>query len=392
MNVKIKSSGVSCLVGDDYDRVYAALKKQFGEDEGQLFTERIPGHEYLQWELPGDGWTQLSEGDPMMAQEVRNELFARKKSFSQRFGNNQEMAQRILSVPDDSYVYYKADANGRLLIRLTAWGYRYPERIGTGTTTGVYTPKDKTEHVRICVIYDNKPLGNKTLFVNGFQRTTDTSGMFEIGDLPIGYQLEIKIDDKQQVIQIQQGQGDIRIDATEFTVIEVKATLDGEPYTNAVAYVSYIGHNLQLTTDATGRATAKVPIDLNNGMCTISINNVYQQLPLIQPITEFSFDIASPKEEKITDVPTVDVKPDAEERIDVDEKKEDAKEEVPQNPKEEHPAPPVQEEKHEDNPVPQPEKKEKHMKTPLIWQIIAALALLLIVTGTYYVCYGMLFG
>ena len=60
MNIKIKASGVSCLIGDDYDRVYATLKKQLGEGDEQLFTERIPGHEYLQWELPGEGWNSLS--------------------------------------------------------------------------------------------------------------------------------------------------------------------------------------------------------------------------------------------------------------------------------------------------------------------------------------------
>lgn len=31
MNVKIKSSGVSCLIGDDYDRVYTALKNSLNK-------------------------------------------------------------------------------------------------------------------------------------------------------------------------------------------------------------------------------------------------------------------------------------------------------------------------------------------------------------------------
>jgi hypothetical protein len=110
MNIKIKSAGVFCLIGDDYDRVYATLKKQLGEGDEQLFTERTPGHEYLQWELPGDGWIALSAGDPLMEQEVRKELLRRQQAVSSRFGKNQDMAQRILSVPDDSYVFTRPTA------------------------------------------------------------------------------------------------------------------------------------------------------------------------------------------------------------------------------------------------------------------------------------------
>lgn len=66
MNIKIKASGVACMVGDDYDRVYKALVKSFGEGSSNLFSKRVAGHEYLQWEIPGDGWRSLSEADPFI--------------------------------------------------------------------------------------------------------------------------------------------------------------------------------------------------------------------------------------------------------------------------------------------------------------------------------------
>ena len=410
MNVKIKANGVTCLVGEDYDRVYTALRSQLTDDDGQIFSERIPGHEYLQWELPGDGWVPLSKADPLMAQEVKQELQRRKQVISQKFGNNQEMAQKILSVPDDSYVYYKADANGRLLIRLTAWGYRYPERVGGGGSTGVYTPKGKTELVCIHVLYDNKPLPNKELFLNGFKRITDTNGIYSIGELPLGYKFEIKVDDKLQVVDVQVGQGNILIDATAFVSVEIRATLDGHPYEGATASLSYWGHELKLTADISGKAIAKVPKDPDNGMCTISIDNEHQQSALVQPLTVFTFNINSPKEDepieedKIedsidnSDRDTVELS-DKTNQSDEDKKEEDYQEPSPQI-EENQPVKEENEEQQEELLVPDetPEEdslqplEEKQSSSPFILEILAALSILALVVFTYLFCYGMLFG
>ncbi len=420
MNVKIKSTGVTCLVGDDYDRVYIALQKEFKDSGEQLFTERIPGHEYLQWELPGEGWTPLSEGDPLMTQEVRQELLSRKQVISQRFGANQEMAQRILSVPDESYVYYKVNSEGHLLIRLTAWGYKYPERVGGRGITGTYKPQGDTQFVCIHIMYDNKPMPNKELFINGFKRVTDNSGVYNVGELPIGYEFEIEVDGKQQVVDVQSGNGDIKINVTLFVSVEIRATLDGQPYDGVIAFLSYWGHELKLTTDSNGKAFAKVPKDPNNGMCTISIENDYQQSALVEPITVFAFNINTTKkdeqieenklEESIGNTDEEAEKPikssgQKDENIKENEDKKDVdnQELTPQNTG----IPPIEEECKEDE-----EKKEEETlaqdETPdtrpdlplndqqrsssLIFEILAALSIIALVVFTYLFCYEILFG
>lgn len=414
MNIKIKSAGVTCLVGDDYDRVYTALKNQLNDEDEQLFTERIPGHEYLQWELPGEGWTQLSEDDPLTAQEVRQELFRRKQVISQRFGTNQEMAQRILSVPDESYVYYKANSEGHLLIRLTAWGYRYPERIGGGGTTGTYKPKGGTQSVCIHIVYDNKPLPNKELFINGLKRITDNLGAYNVGELPIGYKFEFEVDGKQQVVDVQSGHGDIKIDVTFFVSVEIRATLDGHPYEGATASLSYWGHELKLTTAPDGKALAKVPKDPNNGICTISIGNDYQQLALAEPITVFTFNINTTKEDKQIEANKLEesignTDKEAEKSIESSEQKNediknvDNQEQTPQNAD----IPPVEEERKEDKEekeketLAQDEKTDtrsdlphddKQRSSSLIFEILAALSIIALVVFTYLFCFGMLFG
>ena len=393
MNIKIKSAGVTCLIGDDYNRVYSALKKQLTDDNAQLFTERTPGHEYLQWELPGDGWMPLSEGDPLLSQNVRNELHRKKQSIIQQFENNKEMAQRILSVPDDSYVYYKISDDGHLLIRLTAWGYKYPERISADPMTGKHTPKGENEHVRIYIVYDKKPLSDKVLFLNGFQRQTDSSGVYDIGDLPIGYQFELKVDDYHEFVKVQSGHGDILIDTTIYSTAQIKANLDGKPYKNADVIISYMEHELRLTTDSLGIASAKLPIDPNKGLCKVSIDLESQEAVLVQPVTVFSFNIVSPKEEE--------------------EKKNSSKEEIqeikdkPQKEKKDEQKP-IQELKGDESVIEkplepktkpeyfkeeqQPEEEKHDDKWNILWGILIALFLLLLIAFTYLFCYGMLFG
>lgn len=407
MNIKIKSTGVSCLVGDDYDRVYAALKKELQNSENQIFTERIPGHEYLQWELPGEGWVSLAEGDPLMAQEVQQELLRRKQVILQRFGKNQAMAQKILSVPDDQYVYYKPAADGSLQIRLTAWGYRYPERVGGGGSTGLVDPQLNKESACIHILYDNKPLPNKEFYLNGFKRSTDDSGVYSIGNLPIGYKFTIQVDGQQQIVEIQQGQGNIRIDVTLYVTIEVKATLDGQPYAGAVASLAYWGHVQNLTLDTLGTASVKLPQDPNLGACTISLDGDSQEQVPVQPVTLFCFSLKSPPPvEPEPEMPEVKPEPEVPEV-----KKEPETPEVKKEPeilaeKEEPEAPAVKEEPEtpvvKEEPDPEPEQKEevqtdlpvekKANSVPVIWEILLALLLLLLVGLTYFFCKGMLFG
>lgn len=418
MNIKIKSAGVTCLVGDAYDQVYTAVRNQL-EDEAELFTERIPGNDYLQWELPGDGWISLSEGDPLFSQEVKQEVLRKKQNIIQRFGTNQEMAQKILSVPDDSYIYYKLDDNGKLRIRLTAWGYRYPERVGGGGAMGKHNPKGETEHVRIHITYDGKPLEGKTLYLQGIEHHTNSSGVYAIGDLPIGYQFELKVDDTKRNITVQSGQGDIEIDTTEYTTVNVNAVLDHKPYIGAIASLKYMGRDMQLTTDDAGTVSVKLPIDPSNGMCMISIGNDFQQFQLIQPITEFTFNIFSTKDEETDEQPKEEI-PEKEDIKDSENKEgeieddshieekpktepekddskhekevEDLKDDQDNNNVVSEETPPeevVDTTDFEEEPV---KEKKQHSSASLFWEVIASLCLLALLVITYLFCYGMFFG
>ncbi|MDE5635943.1 MAG: hypothetical protein K2I52_06530, partial [Muribaculaceae bacterium] len=216
MNIKIKATGIACLLGDDYDRVYTALTRQFGKGTDCLFTERIAGHEYLQWILPGEGWTALAQGDPIMTDQVRQELKTRRQAVVARFGANVDMAHRVLTVPDDEYVYYKADVNGSIDIKLTAWGYRYPERVDGGNATGMVTPNATTENVSVKITYNGEPVPGKEFKINDFKRVTDEKGMLTIGNLPIGYQFDIEADGISRHCIVTAGESVVELDCTVY--------------------------------------------------------------------------------------------------------------------------------------------------------------------------------
>ncbi len=397
MNIKIKASGVYCLLGDDYGKVYTALKKQFGDGEEQLFTERTPGHDYLQWELPGEGWTALSNSDPLMSQEVRKELQNRCQAISRKFGNNQATAQRILSVPDDSYIYYKADESGRLIIRLTAWGYRYPERVGGGDTSGTIARTEATEHTVIKLIYDGNPMPQKEFKLNGYKRKTDDSGILEVGDLPVGYQFDMEVDGQKQHITIAEGQGELVIDLTRFTTIEVKALLDGSSYDGAVAKIAYGDKNVELTCDAAGRAVAKLPISLNNGICTVSMGSEMQQKKLSPTdINTFVFSLISSPPKPPVKVKNGDAGPNT--SLDTDEKNESVQSEEVKEEKVEDKTDAEIDDGNSENIKVEEEEQVKQTPPPsnslwtIVGEICAALALVALTVLTYSFCAGVLVG
>lgn len=298
MNIKIKSAGVVCLIGEDYDRVYATLKKNIIESDEQLFTERTPGHEYLQWELPGEGWTALSESDPLVASVVRQEWLRLQQVVYDRFGRNQDMAQRVLSVPDESYVFYKTDDTGNLQVRLTAWGYRYPERVQGGVITGKPKPKEQKEHVVIQLLYDGKPIPDKTLRLNGLASwKTDQNGMFDVGSLPLDYEFDVDVDEVHHRAKVLPGQGKIELDITTFTEVKVVATLDGLPYKEAKVFLTYGERRMELVTDELGKAVVSLPLDLHNGLCAVVLDGEMQQMPLTEEGGVFTFQLKTCKKE-----------------------------------------------------------------------------------------------
>ena len=225
MNAKIKVAGAFCPVEKDYEHIYAALKDKFGEGDDQLFTERKAGYEYLQWELPDDGWISLPQANPVTYNVVKKELAKRKETVKSAFKAQQKLADDILSVPDETYIYFRIDGKGNVSVKLTAWGYKYPERIAGNELGGHEEEPLKKEHVKLYVLNDGKPVPHKSLLIEGTNQdgdydgqktveSTNQEGLYDMLDLPIGYKFSVRIDDLEKSYTVEKGDGNIIIDIT----------------------------------------------------------------------------------------------------------------------------------------------------------------------------------
>ncbi len=294
MNVKIKVTGVYCPFEDNYEKYYLVIKRHLVSEDEQMFTERVAGHGYLQWELPDDGWRSLTDADPLLEQEIRAEYRRRQQLVLNRFGDNQDMALKVLAVPDDSYVYYKIDAQNRIDIKLTAWGYLYPERIETDPIVADNGPVVVKEQVSIRFVYADKPMPKKDFVLNRIlPKQTNADGVYEIGELPVGYQFDVEVDGRHRHITVLEGNGDICIDLTEYVDVQVSVQKDGAPFDGAKVTVSYMGRQMEPVCSG-GVATVRMPLSLGNDMCVVTADDRSLQRPLAGGIERFVFQFESP--------------------------------------------------------------------------------------------------
>lgn len=312
MNIKIKASGVACMVGDDYERVYGALVKAFGDGSGSLFSKRVAGHEYLQWEISGDGWRPLSDADPFMGAQVRHELGLRREAVINKFGANRKMAFSVLTVPSDEYVYYKADSNGSIDIKLTAWGYMYPERVDGGNLSGMIDPEVDKQHLIIRIENDGNGVPYKSFKLNGFNRMTDNNGELIAGDIPVGTEFNVDVDGTVSYYKVRKGEGMILFDVTQYSRIEVFVKENDLPVEGITVTVNYGSRCMTLTTNAEGKTSTDFPHDLNNGICNVKVEEITKGKILDIGDNIFEFNIvkkhSDPPQEP--DKPEVQVIPD----------------------------------------------------------------------------------
>lgn len=210
MNVKYNATDLYCLLGDDYERIYSTLRRTLGHD-AEVFAERLTGHGYLQWRVPGDGWTALSDCPPGHRERVVERVEYVRKQIAARFGANGEMATRVLSTPDESFVYYREGAGGDVAVCFAAWGYHYPERVRPAEIHSAPTPRGATERVTITIMRDGSGVASYPFMLNGHRRVTDANGSFQVGRVEIGRQFNVEVDGVASDHTVTRGEGDIRI-------------------------------------------------------------------------------------------------------------------------------------------------------------------------------------
>ena len=304
MNVKIKADGVFCPFEQIYEQCYTGLYQSMASTQEWIFTERKVGPGYLQWDLPGEDWTQLTTADPIMQLEIKSALHKRKLSIIQLGIVDESLINKILSTPDDSYVYFRKGASGAWDIKLTAWGYSYPVRVKPTSISGIIDPQITKQEITLRMVYDGKPVAGKKFHINGYERYTNDNGELFIEELPVDYGFDVQVDDIVRHVVIKPGETLEEFDLTKHTLIEVSATMNGVPYAGATANVSYNGKQLSLQLDANGRTCSSIVLSPENDICTICIDDASESKPLTVETNTFTFALTK---EELPPMVTVDI-------------------------------------------------------------------------------------
>ena len=265
MNVKILTGGVFCLLGGDYEKAFIKLKKLTGDCQG-MFTERRAGANYLEWDLPGDGWKRLSECDPGNVAEVKHQLDERRQQVRQLFGENTKFADNVLTVPSEDHIFYRYEPDGKLSIALTAWGYRHPETIDSRAGDGKLKPKPEKGKVQIAFDWDGKHLPLVPFKLQDQLQSTNNDGVFDIKNpQEVGKVIPIEVAGKELSLTVNNEQQLYSFDLTKYFNIELIVTRDGKPAANTTCKVTFGTKTIDVITNDNGSATHKLAFAPDNG-------------------------------------------------------------------------------------------------------------------------------
>ena len=126
MNIKLNISGIAPLFPQHVPiaQVYSQLRNK-AKSANLLLAEPQTGVGYLQWTLPGDGWTAYTKGDEAEREAVAEAYNQRKATLQAAMDDR--TAAALFTLPSNDYIFFRAAADG-YDIGIAAWGYRFPNQ------------------------------------------------------------------------------------------------------------------------------------------------------------------------------------------------------------------------------------------------------------------------
>ena len=246
----------------EYQALYNAKSKAWGE--GQFPFARIDyGPGVFIWRHAETGWLPFSQASALKQEELRDALNALRQECVRRLG--EQTATLLLTLPDDSYIYYKDQPDGSVRLMLTGWGFRKPVNTPPPVMPDPIR-RQKHNAVTVAFCYDGQPLPNYPFALKLASQkkplATDAQGVFTFDDIAPGEQAKL-IDTrsgKEFVLRVEEGQSHYDFDITDFVSISLLATYNGQPIIGETASVDYRAHTYSLTLDAQGKAAVSVPL------------------------------------------------------------------------------------------------------------------------------------
>ena len=248
--------------GQSMQELYKKLSGTLGDNNP--FAKFSIGNGFYVWSHPSDQWLCLADATTLEQDIVNKAIVELHKQVAAKVG--EKTADAIFTVPDESYIFYNNEGGATQLL-FTGWGFKKPVR------TSGHGEKEKVEKrmpVDICFTYDGERILNYEFGLQIpkqlKQLKTNGEGLYHFNNLKVGeaYTLKNLKTGREFELSVQEGQTLYEFDVTEYTSIDVSATIDGEPLADESLTVDYNGKTIPLYTD--GNGTAQIQVALHEGL------------------------------------------------------------------------------------------------------------------------------
>lgn len=271
---------------------------------GILLPEPQFGAGYVQWRLPGDGWKSYATCDEaskdLIAPLYNERMAALEKALT---GSPLKEASYV---PSTKQIFYR-ETNGEWEIALVAWGHRYPNIFPT-KELDTRISKDLLQTVSIGFLWNKDLIPNFNFRLENQPRVTFIDGMFYVdGKLKVGRKLRVETEYGQNYeLTVIQGQEQYIYDLTQYATVVVNVVRDAMPLADTKCDVSFDNKHYEITTDANGQASIKIPLIGDGGglpkqvqpICQVTCSGEMQeQTPSANETLFFNFAFDTPKEE-----------------------------------------------------------------------------------------------
>lgn len=277
------------------------IREKLGDSLSQNFARVNVGGNAHVWTVNINGkWIPLTNAQPTEEMLVRQRWDEIKQEVRTKLSAEPDLAEKILTIPNEEYVFYQIDAAGQVKVLITGWGSTNHKKPIIGNQR--VEVEDKGAHpVSIAFTIDDEKVPNRNFFIvtslKNVPHTTDANGDYALGKINADTTIEF-IDEptgKRFNILTDRSTPEYTFDITERINVRIEASHDNEPISGEEASIDYHGRTYKVMLEA---GQAAMGLALYPGeVCTARFRGAMQQQQLNPAGHTFRFDSNTPPPE-----------------------------------------------------------------------------------------------
>lgn len=286
------------------DQANTRVRQYLGEDHVCFAKCSVAAGRYM-WVSEETGWIPLNDQTPAFERSLVNAALRDLRSRVAQKAPN--LADKILHVPNEDYIFYKIRPDGRAAVLLTAWGFRGLKP----NPTPPPNPFVVNDPISVCVSFlrDGVRVPHHRFTIVGQVSNniyeTDDMGVCDFGKgFNVGELFEIEDVESNRLFnfRVEQGKSEYSFDITERVPVSITVTEGGVPKAGEQVTVSLSNTRHNLTTDAFGVANMVLTY-LPNTVVSVEVRGKHSDKMLDRLGNDFAFNFdVAPEPTKSVDV------------------------------------------------------------------------------------------